>query len=662
MKRRLRKLLFQRFDSLANSKCYRSTSLEDSDRSKKIAFHSFLGKKNAAYTGRANSEPFKQGHLSVSKKFTNTAEDSVRSNLTNSQKQRSTQCLSTSSFRRSLNHSRDMTEVLAAKDLLEQLTHTSCELSKLVRRAVSESKDIPGTRTSVLNSLDTRVSAIIDTIYNILSGWTPKRYQTAFQKDDWFDTENSSSATEPALPLAASLIRQLLVVDRALVKLLSITVLCSNTPHFNGINGRVCQWQLHSGIYSHLRWLINIVVQREMSWHINNHIMSFEYKNAHHQFVYQIIWKAVHCCRRRLVRQQFTMGEKPLVENENLLSISTNMLIGSELSTFQRIQSETHSESGTAQDERMSNILSVSSAEEWCMRWWLQGVEPLDDSENLVPLFGPSRYNYDERTREMNGRSVSSLSSSSKATSYPLSLQQAISVISLVVPRAMSVMNEKDMCVPIVSTVCGGCFVEQYVISLSYWFHRRVTKNEEDGHSGLFWIHSITLACRAVEFFPSSIGGDAFVSVEKDVHTEQGQLKGVLGLLFRVLVDAIPVIIECAPQLNGEHVSYLLHTFSLLGYSGNYQSACGKTKNLYVILAHRAGQIADVLKAHEMQRILQAVDEIQLRAKNNYSPHKNYRRGKKVEENKMNNDSSDEMSNTLRLALESAFRMKKIWK
>lgn len=246
--------------------------------------------------------------------------------------------------------------------------------------------------------------------------------------------------------------------------------------------------------------------------------------------------------------------------------------------------------------------------------------------------------------------------------------------------NSATVGEEKN---PVCSSFCGALFSHAFICSVDYWYHRWVEKQSEGpgfttplsfantaSPLAIFWIRAIILSCRAVNAFPDCI------HISTGTNSRKGSGPGTttcefsssplsssppppfLQSLLHLLLSMVPIIVANVSKLTGAEVAELLQTFAMLGFSGECRSCVGGlgstsakggnsgqstemeahrleeehlTINIYVLLANRAGEIAETLTIEEMQRVLEAVEKVQAVQQDGQPPSK-----KKTEESVRN--------------------------
>lgn len=342
---------------------------------------------------------------------------------------------------------------------------------------------------------------------------------------------------------------------------------------------------------------------------------------------------------------------------------------------------------------------------------------------------------------------------------FTLSLSQAATVLSTIIEDSSHPISshysagnsnigwgggvkQSTVCSPL----CATWFAYAFITSTNSWYHQwieTISRSTEvvphptrvsgvsssTSHASdlvsMFWIKAITLSCRAVNMFPACLhihegitNAEGEINIngrqcEKEDHEKHGTVSSspssssrpFLSSFLQLILDVIPLVLSNVSSLTGEQVSHLLHTLTMLGFSGecgHYASPFSsttvlnssnsnsgmehsrmmKTKpsiNIYALLANRAGQIAESLTIQEMHRVLEAVEKIQ--AMQALQPHKHHfhedgrrgrerQKGKSVVEKKplLHNSASTQMKSssseteavdhTLRYALESVCRIR----
>eukprot|EP00796_Vickermania_ingenoplastis_P006245 gene6245-4494_t len=469
------------------------------------------------------------------------------------------------------------------------LNHSAQHLKRIVQRALEETKllDSAGHPPLLLPSLDKAVSAQVDTTHHLLSSWTPERLQLALSGVKG----NEDGKLCDVRILLRSLFHSLLLVDEQLdciqFKIAAKKHLRKrNTVYAAGELGqRVDTWRQHSGVYTALSWLILPAVKVELAQLVTHSATASRRDSDSHRYIFLTVWRAALCTRRQW---------RGACSRSPACPLAPPLLLDEELAYWRRLESEVSGASDGCAEQvhaEKQRMLWSPSAEDWCIRWWLGA-----GSKESVPAFGPPM-----------GWCRPPPSSTPPRTDDRLQLDHAARVLAALVHQ-----SERHTCA--VSNDCGAAFLKAFLRSLHHWFgesHRMDNKwstgpvNRGEKH----WIRAITLVCRAVTALPSSLGAHN--------HNNRQPAPGapadtpLMELLLDLLLSAAPLLREQASSLDGETVSHLLYTFAMLGFSGEIPSLnANRTTNIYVVLAHRAGQLADSLTADEMQRVLSAVEQI----------------------------------------------------
>lgn len=242
-----------------------------------------------------------------------------------------------------------------------------------------------------------------------------------------------------------------------------------------------------------------------------------------------------------------------------------------------------------------------------------------------------------------------------------------------------------------------------------------------------FWIKAVTLSCRAIHAFPAwvHIGVGAKTTEQSNGREygfqwmeDHGKETGsqdpsgaspppLLQCLLQLLIYMIPLIVSNVPTLAGGEVIDLLQAFTMLGFSGEWSPSgslfsgnpavdngsrskaqphrtgeMSTNTNIYALLANRAGEIAETLTVHEMQRVLEAVEKVQTIQRRRLGPRQGtaevlQRKGKRrtqrtnvaddspldergaIQQNGGHNE-KENVDHTLRCAFESVCRLRSI--